>query len=99
MSDSTRPNPICKVEVDSAEFIGDDTDGVYVTACQGPDGWYASGMIDSETGFVQELVHDVGPFPTEGEAMAEIRGLAREWCIENEVEVAYDREPCRTCDG
>lgn len=47
---------VVHVDVDKAEYIGSNSDGVYVQADEGPEGWYVSGVVDSDTGhFVDDL--------------------------------------------
>lgn len=85
-----KPNPtdtIAEVDFDEAEYVGDEEDGVYVQAAQGPDGgWYVSGVVDSNTGsFVDSLFTDDGPYDSYDEAMDAGKGGAADWCINNNV--------------
>lgn len=86
-----KPNPtetIAEVDLDEAEYVGDEQDGVYVQAAQGPDGmWYVSTVVDSNTGnFVDSLETDDGPYGSYSEAMEAGKGTAAEWCIDNGVD-------------
>ena len=77
---------IAVVDVDVATYVGDGKDGVYVQAAEGKDGWYVSTLVDSETGsFVDALVTDDGPYPSEGEAMVAGTNGAKDWCLDNDV--------------
>lgn len=80
-------NHIAEVDFDNpAAYVGDENDGVYVGVGKGPDGWYASTVVDSNTGsFVDSLVMDDGPYPTEAEALEAGKGQAIEWCLTNGV--------------
>ena len=84
-------NKIAEVNFDCAEYVGDGRDGVYVQAAyygetEHEKGWYVSCVVDSDTGsFVDGLVSDDGPWPTETGAMDAGRGAAKDWCIENSV--------------
>jgi hypothetical protein len=75
---------IAEVDVDEAWYVGDEDDGVYVQTAKGPDGWYVSGMVDSDTGsFVDDFETDAGPFDTEKEALSYMTGSAADWYYEN----------------
>jgi len=83
-----KKKPIAEVDFDDGEYIGDGQDGVYVQAAEGPDGWYVSTVVDSDTGgFVDSLCKDDGPYPTEKEALRAGRHSAMDWCMENRVSV------------
>ncbi len=74
-----------------ASYVGDGNDGGYYQSGEGPDGWYVSSIIDSDTGsFVDAYITDDGPYPTE--AMADQAGGdgIRNWCIENGVTYEED---------
>jgi hypothetical protein len=75
------------VKVDGgASYIGDDRDGGYYQSAEGPDGWYVSNIIDSDTGgFVDNYITDDGPYPTETEANEAGANGLRDWCLENDV--------------
>jgi hypothetical protein len=78
--------PIAVVDFDSASYVGDNEDGVYVAAAQGANGWYVSTVVDCNTAhFVQPLVTDDGPYDTEARAVAAGLRQAEEWCTDNEV--------------
>lgn len=77
---------ICVVDVDSAVYVGDGDDGVYVAAAEHDGKWYTSSLVDSDTGsFVDSLVVDDGPYDSEDEALEAGVGGALDWCMENEV--------------
>ena len=78
------------VKVDGgARYVGDGHDGGYCQAARGPDGWYVSTIIDSDTGhFVDDSITDEGPFPTKADAIAVGRDDLMNWCFENRVD--YD---------
>ncbi len=79
---------IAEVDFDNPDaYVGDENDGVYVGVGEGPDGWYVSTVVDSNTGsFVDNLVMDDGPYPTEAEALEAGKNQAIEWCLDNGVE-------------
>lgn len=80
---------ICEVDFDSAVYIGGDDDGCYVAIAEGGDGWYTSVVVDSDTGgFVEPMITDDGPFPTDGDAMQRGIDLALEWCFDNAVDTS-----------
>ena len=71
---------------DPAAYVGDEDDGVYVGVGEGPDGWYASTVVDSNTGsFVDSLVTDDGPYETREKALEAGKSQAVEWCLDNQV--------------
>ena len=78
---------ICLVDVDDgATYIGSGDDGVYFDAAEGPDGWYMSAIVDSDTGhFVDSLVTDDGPYETRERAIEAGRNAAYDWCMNNDV--------------
>lgn len=83
-----------KTWVDYAYYLGNEDDGVYYIAKESPDGlWYATAMVDCDTGgFCGELLLDNdGPYGTEVEALEAGYHAARYWCYLNEVE--FDDEP------
>jgi len=76
------------VNVVSADYVGDEIDGCYVSVGQGPDGWYNSVLVDCDSaGFVDSLYIDAGPSATEPEALQAGRDAASDWCIENSVSI------------
>lgn len=78
---------IINFSVDNAVYVGDGTDGVYYQTGQGPDGWYVTVVVDSETGsFVDTLIEDDGPYASEADAEQSGVNAAREWCHDNGVE-------------
>ncbi len=82
------------VKVDKgAEWIGDDQDGGYYQAGKGPDGWYVSSIIDSDTGgFVDSYITDDGPYPTEAAAQQAGADGLKDWCLENGVNFEQEDE-------
>jgi hypothetical protein len=78
---------IAEVDFDAPDaYVGDEDDGVYVGVAEGSDGWYVSTVIDSYTGsFVDSLIMDDGPYPTEAKALEAGKGQAIEWCLDNRV--------------
>jgi hypothetical protein len=78
---------IAEVDFDEATYVGDEEDGVYIGVGEGSDGWYVSTVVDSDTGsFVDALMMDDGPYPTEAQALEAGKGQAIEWCADNAVE-------------
>lgn len=76
------------MDVDSAHYVGDGTDGVYYDAAPHRGKWYASALVDSDTGhFVDSLFTDDGPHDTEEEALRAGRNGATEWCFTNDVSI------------
>jgi len=72
--------------VDHAIYVGDDEDGVYFQTAKGPDGWYVTAVVDSNTGaFVDTILDDDGPYETEEDAEVAGRDCATQWCFDNEV--------------
>lgn len=77
---------ICEVDMDDSVYVGNGRDGVYYDAAKGPDGWYTSSVVDSETGsFVDNLIVDDGPYPTAEAACWGGFNGATDWCINNTV--------------
>jgi hypothetical protein len=74
-------------DADEAEWTGDEQDGCYVQAGQGPSlAWYVTVVVDSETGsFVDTALDTDGPHETEADAMARGRDWAISWCCDNGV--------------
>ncbi|MCP1674400.1 hypothetical protein J2T57_001502 [Natronocella acetinitrilica] len=84
---------------DCASYLGSGDDGVYyqveeltqeeIDAHDESDfalGWYVTVVVDSDTGaFVDTLVADAGPFPSREEALRHGRGIARDWCADNDI--------------
>lgn len=71
---------IVPFDVDEADWVGDEEDGVYVHAAAGPDGWYVTTVVDSETGsFVDDYETDDGPYRSYAEALAAGVSAATEW--------------------
>ncbi|UCC74004.1 MAG: hypothetical protein JSV86_05455 [Gemmatimonadota bacterium] len=80
---------IVEWDIDEATYVGDGADGVYYLVDEGPDGWYVTVVVDSETGgFVDTLYEDDGPHPSAAEADRAGRDAAIEWCTWNEVDWA-----------
>jgi hypothetical protein len=76
-----------------ARYLGSDVDGGYYQVGEGPDGWYVSNLIDSDTGgFVDSLVTDDGPYETEEKAWQAGRDGIADWCIENGVNYEDEKE-------
>jgi hypothetical protein len=74
------------VSFDDAKYVGDDEDGVYYQAAEGPDGWYVSTVVDCNTsGFCEGYITDDGPYPTEAEAVQAGHDSASEWCFDNKI--------------
>jgi hypothetical protein len=89
---------ICEVDMDTAAYVGDETDGVYYAVAHQPrgkaKGWYVSTVVDcNSSSFCQPLITDDGPYATEAEAWAAGMNGARDWCIENDVRYDEDDEP------
>jgi hypothetical protein len=77
---------IVSFDVDEAEYIGGEEDGVYYQTAEGPDGWYMTAVVDCDTGgFCDNLTTDDGPHDSDNEARAAGIYLAVEWCSENAV--------------
>jgi hypothetical protein len=78
---------IATVSFDDAEYIGDENDGVYVQAAEGPDGWYVSTVVDcNSASFTEPLVTDDGPYSSEADALAAGRNGAKDWCLDNQIQ-------------
>jgi hypothetical protein len=61
---------------------------VYWQTAEGPDGWYVTVVIDSESGgggFVDNLATDDGPYATEAEAHCAGLHTAADWFYDNNV--------------
>jgi hypothetical protein len=82
-------------DVDEAEYIGDEQDGCYVQAGQGPsDKWYVTVVVDSETGsFIDTILDTDGPHETEAAAMECGRDWAFKWCCDNGVNIDDSAAP------
>jgi hypothetical protein len=77
---------ICTVDFDTACYVGDEEDGVYYAAAEGPDGWYFSAVVDcSSAGFTMTLCTDDGPHADENKALSHALTEAQEWCLMNNV--------------
>lgn len=77
---------IVPFDVDVAAYYGNGKDGCYYQTAKGPDGWYVTVVVDCETGsFVQDLVTDDGPHPSEESAESMGHETAVDWCLENDV--------------
>ena len=75
---------IVSVNVDEAWYVGDEDDGIYIQAELGPDGWYVSSMVDSNTGgFVDAFSTDDGPYKTEKAALGAAASAAADWYYES----------------
>lgn len=87
-----------KTWVDYAYYLGNEDDGVYYIAeLEEADGrWYATAMVDCDTGgFCGDLLLDNdGPYGTEVEALEAGYYAACDWCYFNEVE--FDDAPDHT---
>lgn len=78
---------ICEIRFDDARYLGSEEDGVYFDAAEGPDGWYASAVVDcNSTHFTDTLLADEGPYPSEAAALRGAENVALDWCITNEVD-------------
>lgn len=77
---------IVQFNVDAAHYIGDDYDGCYFQVAEVGGDFFVTVIVDCDTGgFVHELAHDDGPYPTEAAAEAAGRNAALEWCTINGV--------------
>lgn len=84
---------IVQFNVDYATYVGDEKDGVYYQTARGPDGWYLTAVVDSDTGhFVDTLTEDDGPYETEERADMAGRDCAIEWCFTNNVSYEDEKE-------
>lgn len=72
--------PTGPFDFDSAEYVGDESDGVYVLAEQDERGWWCRCVV-SAANFTEDLP-TVGPFSSEDEALSHGLDRAREWCNE-----------------
>jgi len=83
--------PIVNFDVDKAQYIGDDNDGVYYQIAKGAQGWFVTAVVDSDTGsFVDNLFVDDGPYDSAFEAERAGRDAAVTWCHDNEVSYGDD---------
>jgi hypothetical protein len=82
---------IVEFDVDEAKYLGGEEDGVYWMTAQGPDGWYVTVVIDSDTGgFVENLETDAGPFSSEGDADQYGRNQASDWLMANMIDGPWE---------
>lgn len=82
---------IVQFDVDDAEYVGDGEDGCYYQTAEGPNGWYVTVVVDSNTGsFVDNLITDDGPYRSDEEAGQAGKYLSRDWCNMNEVDFTED---------
>lgn len=90
-----------EVDLDEPDAcVGDGFDNVYVGVGEGPDGWYVSAVVDSDTGsFVDSLVTDDGPYTTQAEALEAGKNAGREWCYTNNVATGDPDPDCYSCRG
>ncbi len=73
-------------ETDADRYVGDHVDGASWRVRHGPDGWYVTVTVESETAnSLDDIYSDQGPFPTEEEADQFGRGAAEDWCVGNGV--------------
>jgi hypothetical protein len=86
------PKPIVKFNVEYADYVGDEDDGCYYQAGQGPGGnWYVTVVVDCGTGsFCMDLVTDEGPYPSEEQAKMAGRDAACDWCHDNDVDTEVE---------
>jgi hypothetical protein len=88
--------PVVAFDVDEATYVGDEQDGCYYLSAEGPDGWYVTVVVDSDTGhFVMDTVADAGPYDTEEHAEMVGRDMATTWCFDNGVDYGADDEEAR----
>lgn len=81
-----KPAAIVQWDVDAANYLGNEEDGVYWQVAKGADGWYVTVVVDSNTGgFCTNAFTDHGPYQTEGAANTFGQGQAIEWCVYNSV--------------
>lgn len=77
---------IAVVDMDEAFYLGTGQDGVYFDADQGPDGWYVSTVVDTDTGaYCGGMTFDDGPYATRGRALEAGLDVAYEWLVTNEI--------------
>lgn len=89
------PPSVVRFDPDGATFVGDERDGCYYQVAEGPDGWYVTVVVDSDTGhFVMDLTTNDGPYDSEEHASQVGRDLCTTWCIDNGV--SYD-DACTEC--
>jgi hypothetical protein len=78
--------PICVIDIDGARYEGDERDGIYYDAAEGPGGWYLSAIVDCDSsGFTDTYFQDDGPYESREAAMLAGQNAARDWCIDNDV--------------
>lgn len=78
-------------DIDEATYVGDEEDGAYYLAGEGPDGWYVTVLVDCNTShFTDEIVTDDGPYATREAAEMGGKNAAYGWCGDNGVEVDDD---------
>lgn len=68
-------------------YVGDEIDGCDIKLGVGPDGWYFAIIVDSNSGYFVEGFRAVeGPYPTPEIARGIAIGIAKDWCLENNVD-------------
>lgn len=77
-------DPIVEFDSDEAEYIGDETNGVYYQVAEGPDGWYMTAVVET-THSMDTLVKDDGPYLNREQAEAAGKDAAIAWCMDNRV--------------
>lgn len=74
------------VDFDTANYIGDEEDGVYYDVACFHGEWFMAAVVDCNTAsFTDTLVEDDGPYATKELALEGGRNAAIEWCITNNV--------------
>jgi hypothetical protein len=82
--------PVCRPEpMDDAQgYVGDELDGAYYFAQEGPlGGFFVSLLLDSDTGaYCMAGTLDDGPYETLAEAQEAGHDMAVEFCLEQEID-------------
>ena len=73
--------------MDDAYYLGSEQDGVYFDCETNEKGWYASAIVDCNTGHFcgDPILTDDGPYPSRADALLAGLNSAYEWLMTNEV--------------
>ena len=80
-----RRKRICEVDMDESHYLGNGKDGVYFDAASNGKGWYASAIVDCDTGHFcgDPILTDDGPWPDRASALLAGLYAAYEWLVTN----------------
>ncbi len=74
-----------QLDVDDAEYVGNETDGVYFKALKQGATWWAVTLVDSDTGHFVDTLFAEGGYRNEKRARAAAMDAATDWCLTNGV--------------